>query len=59
MMSNVEVKEDRNENIFPRKLRAGNKIDGAVATIIGMNRALAVAEEDVPIDDFILDPISG
>lgn len=42
MMSNVEVKEDRNENIFPRKLRAVNKIDAAIATIVGMNRALAV-----------------
>jgi len=42
MLSNVEVKEDRNENIFPRKARASNKIDAAVATIIAMNRALAV-----------------
>jgi phage terminase large subunit-like protein len=29
MLSNVEVKEDRNENIFPRKSRATNKIDAA------------------------------
>lgn len=42
MLSNVEVKEDRNENIFPRKSRASNKIDAAIATIVGMNRALAV-----------------
>ncbi len=41
MMSNVEVQEDRNENIFPRKSRASNKIDAAVATIVAMNRALA------------------
>lgn len=41
MMNNVEVKEDRNENIFPRKSRATNKIDAAVASIIAMNRALA------------------
>lgn len=40
-LSNVEVKEDRNENIFPRKSRAANKIDAAVATIVAMNRALA------------------
>jgi len=38
MMSNVEVKPDRNENIFPRKLRASNKIDGALATIISKAR---------------------
>jgi len=41
MLSNVEVKEDRNENIFPRKQRAANKIDAAVALIIAMNRMLA------------------
>ena len=39
MLSNVEVKEDRNENVFPRKLRAANKIDAAIATIIARNRA--------------------
>jgi len=38
--SNVEVAPDRNENIFPRKLRAANKIDAAVATIIATSRAM-------------------
>jgi len=42
-MSNVEVKEDRNENVFPRKSRASNKIDAAIATIVAMSRALAGA----------------
>jgi phage terminase large subunit-like protein len=50
-MSNVEVKEDRNENVFPRKSRATNKIDAAVATIIAMNRALAAAESEFVIGD--------
>lgn len=56
MMSNVEVKEDRNENLFPRKARASNKIDAAIGTIVAMNRALAVEEgEDGPIDEgFVL-----
>lgn len=45
MMSNVEVQEDRNGNIFPRKSRASNKIDAAVATIVAMNRALAAVED--------------
>jgi len=44
-MSNVEVKQDRNDNVFPRKARASNKIDAAVATIVAMNRALAVEPE--------------
>lgn len=42
--SNVEVAPDRNENIFPRKLRAQNKIDAAVATIVAHNRAMLPAE---------------
>jgi phage terminase large subunit-like protein len=58
-MSNVEVKADRNDNVFPRKLRASNKIDAAVATIIAMNRALAVAESDEPLDNFLNDPLIG
>lgn len=58
-LSNVEVKEDRNENIFPRKARATNKIDAAVATIIAMNRALAVAPEEAPLDDFLNNPLIG
>lgn len=49
MMSNVEVQEDRNENIFPRKSRASNKIDAAVATIVAMNRALAAEPEETAI----------
>lgn len=44
-LSNVEVKEDRNENIFPRKARASNKIDAAIGTIVAMNRALAAEPE--------------
>lgn len=47
MLSNVEVKEDRNGNIFPRKARAINKIDAAVASIVAMNRALAVTPDNV------------
>lgn len=47
MLSNVEVQEDRNENIFPRKARASNKIDAAVATIVAMNRALAAESAEV------------
>ena len=44
-LSNVEVKEDRNENVFPRKARASNKIDAAIGTIVAMNRALSVQTE--------------
>lgn len=50
MLSNVEVKEDRNENLFPRKARATNKIDAAIALIVAMNRALAVAKSASPYE---------
>ena len=43
MFSNVEVFEDRNENVFPRKGAAEKKIDAAVATIIAMGRAMSKA----------------
>lgn len=45
MLSNVEVFEDRNENIFPRKGSAEKKIDAAVAIILGISRAMVGAEE--------------
>ncbi len=43
MLSNVECVADRNDNLFPRKLRAANKIDAAVALIIAEHRMLAAA----------------
>lgn len=46
MFSNVEVHPDRNENIFPRKSRAENKIDAAVAAIIAVARAMVGEVED-------------
>ncbi len=52
-LSNVEVKEDRNENVFPRKARASNKIDAALATIVAMNRALAGVKSNVIEQGFV------
>ncbi|XLF12640.1 terminase large subunit [Klebsiella pneumoniae] len=40
MMSNVTVKPDKNENIFPNKATPENKIDGPVAMFITMSRLL-------------------
>lgn len=53
-MSNVEVAPDRNENIFPRKLRHQNKIDAAVANICAHNRAMVGGESDVIGADYEL-----
>lgn len=44
MMSNVVAVTDRKDNVYPRKLRDENKIDGPVAAIM----ALAVALQDQP-----------
>ena len=55
MFSNVEVVEDRNENVFPRKPKPELKIDAAVATILAMGRAMV--DEKMSIDAFIADPV--
>lgn len=47
MFSNVEVFEDRNGNVFPRKSSAEKKIDAAVATILAMNRLMLGADSRV------------
>lgn len=47
MMSNVTAKVDAKENVFPRKDRPENKIDGAVALIGALGRAI-VYEESRP-----------
>lgn len=52
MISNVVAKEDANENVFPRKERNQSKIDGAVATMMGVSRAM-VAGEGEDLDDFL------
>lgn len=40
MASNVAIKEDERENIMPNKKRSGDRIDGIVATILGISRAI-------------------
>ena len=46
MVSNVVCHLDAKDNIYPRKQRPENKIDGVVAAIMALNRAL-LAPEDV------------
>lgn len=45
MVSNVVAKVDAKENIFPRKEFPQNKIDGAVAMIMAIGRALAATQQ--------------
>ena len=55
MISNVVARVVAKDNVFPRKERDENKIDGAVALIMAMNRALN--DDFVSLDDFLNDPI--
>lgn len=46
MVSNVVCHRDAKDNIYPRKERPENKIDGVVAAIMALGRALAHTEEE-------------
>lgn len=56
MASNVVAKVDAKDNIYPRKQKPENKIDGIVATIMAIGRAMT-DEQKEDINDFINDPI--
>lgn len=46
MMGNVVAKLDAKDNIFPRKERYEQKIDGVIALIMAMGNALADDNDD-------------
>lgn len=54
MISNIVVKIDRNDNIFPRKERNRNKIDGGVAMIMGVGRAMVYKDETTDFSQGLL-----
>lgn len=47
MFSNVTAKVDANDNVYPRKERAENKIDGVITLIIALG--LAMREQVAPV----------
>lgn len=55
MMGNVISKPDANNNDFPRKEKSYKKIDGAVALLMGINRALLLS--GAPVQDTLSDHI--
>lgn len=58
MMSNVVCHRDAKDNIYPRKERPENKIDGAVALIMALGRAMAETVEDSgDLDGFLNAPL--
>jgi len=58
MMSNVVAHLDAKDNIYPRKERPENKIDGVVALIMAMSRAVFDSEEQGDLDGFLGAPIN-
>lgn len=52
MISNVVCHRDAKDNIYPRKTAPENKIDGVVATIMALNRAL-VAPSTAPAGSYL------
>jgi len=57
MASNVVAKIDAKDNIYPRKERNENKIDGIVALIMAIGRCMSVEPEDGSFDEFIQNPV--
>lgn len=51
MLGNVVCHQDAKENVYPRKEKAGDKIDGAVALIMALNQAIQLAIEQNYIDN--------
>ena len=56
MISNVVCHRDQKDNIYPRKEREENKIDGVVALIMALGRIMMPGNADHPIlgDDYAL-----
>lgn len=48
MISNVVCHRDNKDNIYPRKERNENKIDGPVAVIMGIGRAMSTGAKNEP-----------
>ncbi len=49
MISNVVCHRDQKDNIYPRKEREENKIDGVVALIMALGRAMAKNNSENPV----------
>lgn len=58
MMSNVVAHLDNKDNIYPKKERPENKIDGVVALIMALGRAMHGQEEQGDLDGFLGAPIN-
>jgi phage terminase large subunit-like protein len=53
MFSNVLAHYDHKDNIFPNKQKPENKIDGPVAAIMALSRAMVEPDPPKPFKPFI------
>jgi phage terminase large subunit-like protein len=53
MMGNVTAQEDKRGNTYPNKQSSGSKIDGVLAMLNAMNRAIAEATKRGSIDEWL------
>ena len=57
MISNVVAHLDAKENIYPRKERPENKIDGAVALICALGLIIKQDDDSAAFNDFLANPL--
>jgi phage terminase large subunit-like protein len=53
MISNVVAKEDAKENVYPRKERSENKIDGVIALLMALGRCQHEQETAIDFSDLL------
>lgn len=58
MLSNVIAHTDAKDNIYPRKEKPENKIDGAVGLIMAIGRYVADHSDDADISAFLRSPVT-
>ncbi len=58
-MGNVVGRPDRRGNLFPAKQRPECKIDGAVALMMAVGRAMAEHAGEGDLEDFLRNPVIG
>jgi phage terminase large subunit-like protein len=54
MLSNVQIRRDLGDNLYPRKARSSEKIDGIVGAIMGVARAMAYRDENLDFSEGLL-----
>lgn len=58
MIGNVVCHTDAKDNVYPRKEQPQNKIDGAVALIMALGRALLQKDDSGEFDSFLSSPVA-